>query len=206
VLVTVAAGAAWSIWGSGQDAPSAQPRQAPKSVQPTPAQPSATLPAATGCAAPLRRPFVPRTIRVAGSTWSVIAPPRDSAGVPGTPPLTSFGKQVFAWDPEQRIRPGDRRGNVLLNAHTWPDGTALGNQLLRSLEPGNRIVLRGKKGTQLCYRVTKRLEVAAARGYPPYYATAGPPQLAIIVCSPPRLGPGNWVNRTIWFAAPTSTA
>ena len=65
----------------------------------------------------------------------MITPPRDAAGIPGVPPLSSAGKTVFAWDREQGIRPGDRRGNVLLNAHTWPDGSALGNRLLSVARP-----------------------------------------------------------------------
>jgi hypothetical protein len=131
----------------------------------------------------------------------VITPPRDAAGIPGIPPLSSAGKTVFAWDREQGISPGDRRGNVLLNAHTWPDGSALGNQLLRSLDRGDRIRVRGASA-ELCYRVTERVEVLAEDGLPRYYAKDGRPQLAIVVCSGRRLGPGVWEKRTIWFASP----
>ena len=35
-----------------------------------------------------------------------------------------------------------------------------------------------------------------------YYARRGRPQLAIVVCSGPRLGPRNWATRTVWFASP----
>ena len=108
---------------------------------------------------------------------------------------------MFAWDREQGISPGDRRGNVLLNAHTWPDGSALGNRLLTSLDRGDRIRVRGAK-SQLCYRVTERVEVLAKDGLPRYYAKTGRPQLAIVVCSGRRLGPGVWEKRTIWFASP----
>lgn len=147
--------------------------------------------------------FDPRTITVPGVTRGadVVAPPRDANGVPGTPPLTSDGKSVFAWD--RAVRPGDPVGNVLLNAHTWPDGSALGNRLLAGLERGDRIVVRGADA-ELCYRVTERVEVLAARGLPRYYATDGPPQLAIVVCSGRRLGPGVWEKRTVWFAAPAA--
>ena len=131
----------------------------------------------------------------------MITPPRDAAGIPGIPPLSSAGKNVFAWDREQGIRPGDPRGNVLLNAHTWPDGSALGNRLLGSLDRGDRIRVRGAN-SQLCYRVTERVEVLAADGLPRYYAKDGRPQLAIVVCSGRRLGPGVWEKRTIWFASP----
>jgi len=150
------------------------------------------------------RAFRPRTISVPGVTKfaDVVTPPRDATGVPGAPPLTNRGKSVFAWDRQQGIRPGDLAGNVLLNAHTWPDGSALGNRLLAGLHRGDRIVVRGDK-TRLCYRVTERVEVPAKRGMARYYATDGPPQLAIVVCSGRRLGPGVWTKRTVWFAAPS---
>ena len=140
---------------------------------------------------------IPGVVRQAG----VVTPPRDGNGVPGVPPLTARGKAVFAWDREQGIRPGDAAGNVLLNAHTWPDGTALGNKMLAELRRGDRIVVHGS-GSRLCYRVTERVEVLAEDGLPRYYATDGPPQLAIVVCSGRRLAPGVWEKRTVWFASP----
>lgn len=110
---------------------------------------------------------------------------------------------MFAWDREQGIRPGDPAGNVLLNAHTWPDGSALGNHLLAGLHRGDQIVVNGVT-ERLCYRVTERVEVLAERGLPRYYATDGAPQLAIVVCSGRRLGPGEWEKRTVWFASPSA--
>jgi hypothetical protein len=109
---------------------------------------------------------------------------------------------VFAWDRQQGIRPGDAAGNVLLNAHTWPDGTALGNRLLAGLQRGDRVVVFGANA-RLCYRVTERVEVRADQGMPRYYSTDGSPQLAILVCSGRRLGPGVWEKRTVWFASPS---
>ena len=148
-------------------------------------------------------PFTPQRITVPGVTRGapVISPPRDSGNVPGTPPLTTAGKSMFAWD--DAIAPGTDAGNVLLNAHTWPDGTALGNQLLAGLQQGDRVVVIGDSA-RLCYRVTERVEVLASKGLPRYYSTDGPPQIAIVVCSGRRLGPGNWEKRTVWFASPTA--
>jgi hypothetical protein len=94
------------------------------------------------------------------------------------------------------------RGNVDLNAHTYPDGSALGNRLLRQLFRNQLIVVLGAEGQRLCYQVTKRIQVSADRPYAPYYSTDGPPQLAILVCSGRRRGPGDWSHRTIWYAAP----
>jgi hypothetical protein len=150
--------------------------------------------------------FVPQSISVPGATSgaAVITPPRDVNGIPGTPPLTTAGKSLFAWDRQQGTRPGDRAGNVLLNAHTWPDGSALGNRLLAALHVGGRLVVRGPEG-RLCYRVTERVEVPADIQMYRYYDVDGPPQLAILVCSGTRLGPGVWTKRTVWFASPVTS-
>jgi hypothetical protein len=201
LAVAVVAGlVVWLLATPGQN--KSPTRSAPPSAEPTTPSPT---PRAVGSACPTRtaRAFAPRRISVPGVAGpaSVITPPRDAAGIPGIPPLSSAGKTVFAWDREQGIRPGDRRGNVLLNAHTWPDGSALGNALLRSLDRGDRIRVRGAS-SQLCYRVTERFEVLAEDGLPRYYTKDGRPQLAIVVCSGRRLGPGVWEKRTIWFASP----
>jgi hypothetical protein len=205
--VMVVGVAAWMI-GAGRDQGDAS--TAPEhAVLADPTTTSAPAPSPSTSAPPqtcatVKHRFKPQTITVAGVTKraSVVTPPRDQHGVPGTPPISTRGKTLFAWDRAQGIRPGDPAGNVLLNAHTWPDGTALGNRLLAGLHKGDRIVVRGANA-HLCYRVTERVEVAADARFPRYYDKAGPPQLAILVCSGRRLGPGVWTKRTIWFASPS---
>jgi hypothetical protein len=185
--------------------PTSATTSAPSSTPATTSAPATTTVAATH--APRQQcdrkvsPFTPQRITVPGITSgaTVISPPRDSGNVPGTPPLTTAGKTMFAWD--DAIAPGTDAGNVLLNAHTWPDGTALGNHLLAGLQQGDRIVVIGGSA-RLCYQVTERVEVLASKGLPRYYDTDGPPQIAIVVCSGRRLGPGNWEKRTVWFASP----
>jgi hypothetical protein len=203
VVLAVAVVAGLVVWAlASHNEERSQARPAPPVAEPTTSSPT---PRAVGAGCPARsmRAFAPRTISVPGiaGPTSVITPPRDAAGIPGVPPLSSAGKTVFAWDREQGIRPGDSRGNVLLNAHTWPDGSALGNRLLRSLDRGDRIRVLGAS-SKMCYRVTERVEVLAEDGLPRYYAKHGRPQLAIVVCSGRRLGPGVWEKRTIWFASP----
>ena len=167
-----------------------------------PSEPSTTVAPDPSCDR-VRHGFTPRSISVPGATRAaaITTPPRDAAGIPGTPPLTSAGKGMFAWDLEQGTRPGDPRGNVIVNAHTWPDGSALGNRLLAALHPGDRLVVRGKN-VRLCYEVTERIAVPADTLMPRYYSKDGPPQLAILACSGKRLGPGIWTKRTVWFATP----
>jgi hypothetical protein len=146
----------------------------------------------------------PTSIAIPGVTprAGIVTPPRDANDVPGVPPLTAAGKELFAWDVAQGTRPGGAHGNVLLAAHTWPDGSALGNRMLAHLHRHDRVVVNGG-GHRLCYRVTERVEVLASDGLPRYYAAHGPPRLALLACSGTRLGPGVWTKRTIWFASPS---
>lgn len=153
------------------------------------------------------RPFIPTgvTIEDLEQTVPVIGLHRDDRDVPGTAPTTREGKNVMAFDLDSGIRPGDAEGNALLNAHTWPDGTAIGNALLAELDTGDRIVAGSDHGT-FCYQVSERVEVPAAsrEAADRYFAQSGPHQLAIVVCSGQRLGPGEWTHRTIWYATPVA--
>jgi sortase (surface protein transpeptidase) len=149
-------------------------------------------------------PFVPDKIEidVLQAYVPVVPKRRDRNGVPGTPPTTSYGRGLMAFDLDN-VRAGATRGHALLNAHTWPDGTALGNALLDKLHDGDTLALTSPDG-RICYEVTDRVEVRAndRRARDRYYATDGRPQMAIVVCSGKRLGPGEWSHRTMWFASP----
>ena len=94
---------------------------------------------------------------------------------------------------------------MLLNTHTWPDGSALGNALLERLRKGDQLVLQGSNGARLCYEVTREVEVLASEGYPPYYRTDGPPRSRSSSARATRSGAGEWSHRTIWFARPVRT-
>lgn len=89
-------------------------------------------------------------------------------------------------------------------AHTWPDGSALGNALLRSLRRGGQITFAGRGGDEVaCYRVTQRRSYRAERlPRRKAFRDWGPEQLVIVVCSGKRLGPGRWTHRTVWYATP----
>jgi hypothetical protein len=182
--------------GCGSGPAATTTREAPQRSEP------AAVLQTKGCAQNVEGEFVPVRVSIPGvtATSAILALPRDSRNVPATPPLTE--KTVFAWD-APGIKPGSNHGNVLLNTHTWPDGSAMGNRLLAGLHEGGRLYLYGGAGERLCYRVTDRIEVpkgdsaAAKRAY----AYRGAPQLVIIVCSGTRLGPGDWTDRTIWFAS-----
>ena len=166
------------------------------------AAPTPTPPAAPAKCSTADDRFVPKSVSIpgVGKNISVLALPRDANGIPGTPPLSGNGKLSMAFDLGNGIRPGDTKGNALLNAHTYPDGSALGNKLLKELDEGEQILVNGADG-HLCYEVTDRREVPAGV-YKPYYDKKGKPQIAIVVCSGERLGPGVWTKRTLWFASP----
>ena len=189
---------AWLLLRGG-DEPS-RPSAAPPAATPT--STPAPAPPADPCARPATTGFVPRTLTVPGIARRarVLALPRDAAGVPGVPPVSD--KLSFAWD-RGGIEPGSAVGHVLLNTHTWPDGTAMGNKLLAGLQVGGRMVLRAGPRAA-CYTVTERTEVLASDGFPGWDAVDGPPEVVIVVCSGKRLGPGNWTHRTLWFASPAT--
>jgi hypothetical protein len=152
--------------------------------------------------------FWPKRAKVqhVGKRIPVLWMGRYSNGIPKSPPLTTSGKNSFGWD-KKGPKPGSHRGNVRFFAHTYPDGSALGNRLLAHLQVGHRIILKDSSGHVMCYKVTKRI-VVTPRSYAArvgYYSTTGSPKLAIVACSPPRLGPGNWKYRTIWYAKPSTT-
>jgi hypothetical protein len=174
-------------------------------VPATPAAASRTPTAPAGtCAAGVARPFVPKVMSIQHVTEGarVLAVGRERhSRVPKTPPLTAAGKRQVAWD-RKGVRPGAARGTAIFDAHTWPDGTALGNHLLRRLHVGDRITVWGKDQL-LCYRVTRRTSIHVRQPDPAgFYSTRGVPQIVITVCSGRRLGPGNWTRRTYWFARP----
>lgn len=138
-------------------------------------------------------------------TVDVVRVRRKRNGQIGTPPLTQRGKGQLGWDPH--IQPGAGWGSVITDAHTWPDGSALGNAMLRDLQEGATIVMRDQAGSSVCYRITKRgsyprKRIPRSSMFQPW----GAEQLVIVVCSGKRLGPGNWLRRTVWWAEPLPAA
>lgn len=179
-----------------EDPPAVAPAPIP-SVTPTPTPTPTTEP--DPCAGQARVGFVPTRLSIPGVVRQaeVVGVPRDAAGVVGVLPHSD--NENFAWD-LGGVEPGSPEGHVLLNTHTWPDGTAMGNRLLDELDVGAALRLEGEDGSFACYRVADRVEVPVEEGYPGWSAKDGPPQVVIVVCSGVRRGPGDWSHRTLWFA------
>lgn len=209
LLVAMGASGAWLL--TGDDEPSPQPKRFSVTITPTPT-PSSSDPdkrVAAGvvikrrpyCESHAPRPITPVRIAIEHVSRGVpvLALPRDSFGIPGVPPVSDSGKQAFGWD-APGLRPGVPRGNAIMTAHTYPDGSALGNVLLARLQEGDRMTVFGPGKERLCYRVFDRVQVPFdVSGYR-FYDTEGPHDLVFIVCSGTRLGPGEWTHRTIWYS------
>lgn len=172
----------------------------------TAAPASAMVAAPAARASACHRPahgFVPNRAHIpaVGRTVRVREVPRTADNAVGAGPLTERGKWMMAMDPHNH--PGSHRGSVLLSAHAWPDGSALGNAMTRDLHRGDRITLAGQDGQRACYRVTKRKSYPA-ENVPTREAfrTHGPERLVLVTCSGVRRGPGDWSRRTLWYARP----
>lgn len=155
-----------------------------------------------------RGAFVPTRAAIAHvGRVRVISVGMNRDGTMGTPPLTNTGKHELAWY-DRSAKPGSGRGGVATDAHTWPDGSALGNQMLSNLHKGDTVVLADGHGRQVCYRIVSRTQYPRSRV--PMNAIvngSGKGQtLSMVVCSGRRLGPGNWTDRTVWVARVVHTA
>jgi len=136
------------------------------------------------------------------ATYKVVKVKRKHGEI-GTPPTTKAGKRLVGWDPHRR--PGSGTGSVVIDAHTWPDGSALGNKMLRSLRRGDVVILTNGRGHGICYAIKSRRSYARSRiPVAKIFRTWGREQLTIVVCSGKRLGPGNWLRRTVWIGVPVA--
>lgn len=153
------------------------------------------------CERGTKEPFTPTSIDIqhVRKDLPIVALARDGSDVPGVPPTSAT--HTVAWD-APGPKPGSSSGLVRLNAHTWPNNGALGNEMLAKFDVGDVLMLRNDD-TSLCYEVTEKVEVGAYSGYKPFFEYIDvPSKFAFIVCSGQRLGPGNWSTRTIWFGTP----
>ncbi|HWU31439.1 MAG TPA: class F sortase [Marmoricola sp.] len=163
---------------------------------------SAQAAAPTSCTS-TRGAFVPTQARISHiGRVQVIVVGKNSDGSMGTPPLTNAGKRQLAWF-RGGSKPGSGRGGVATDAHSWPDGSALGNALYAKVFKGDTVILSDASNRhRTCYRVTSRQQFNRS-AVPMNRVVRGNGKgqiLSIVVCSGQRLGPGNWTQRTVWTA------
>lgn len=199
-LLVVCATGTWLIWDQPVERDSAPVYPHAQAISPLVSKPE-SVPARATCST--GDTFTPTWISIQGVTdhLPVLGVARTLVDVSGVLPVTTTSKWQVGWD-DASARPGSMQGNVLLTAHTWPSfDPALGNQLLAKLNSGAKVILHGVNGQRACYQVTQIVTKPVA-DYPSdaVYRTSGSPGLAITVCSGERLGPGDWSDRTIWFA------
>ncbi len=148
-------------------------------------------------------PFVPVSIDLAGVGNAKVIGLSRVKSIPGVPPLTDAGKSQMAWD-RPGIRPGFAQGHVLMNAHAWPDASALGNVMDAKLVVGAVIRVHGRGDRVQCYRVVRHIVAAPSKKLSnAYYGSdQSAPRLAILTCTGVRRGPGDWSKRAVWLAKP----
>ena len=174
--------------------PSVQPEtQASSQSSVAPSTPSETI---------LYRAFLPEAVVVGDAQHFVQRLPRiEVEGGVSSPVPLGDSPDVYAWD-EESAKPGSSRGVAIFTAHTWPPPQqAVGNQLLARLRVGDPLSVKGES-VSATYRVYKRVSGPLA-DYPvnEVLDMRGKPSLAITVCSGTRVGPGDWTERTVWFAS-----
>ncbi|MEL4504113.1 class F sortase [Luteococcus sp. H138] len=105
-------------------------------------------------------------------------------------------------------QPGSSQGKVVLTAHTFHKGGALGNALHDSssgLKLGDLIRVTDASGKTLCYRYTKQAKLWV-KDYDPrstaVYDTAGRPMLAIVICWDWDAARKFWDSRVVYYAEP----
>lgn len=126
-------------------------------------------------------------------------------GTPQTPPLdqpSSVGWYTLG------PKPGTRQGKVVLTAHTFHTGGALGNELFDSrngIKPGALIQLGDASGRTQCYRYSHAIKVLV-KDYDPsstvIYDSAGAPLLALVICWDYDAARRSWASRIVFYATP----
>ncbi|MFT8396627.1 class F sortase [Propionibacterium sp.] len=99
---------------------------------------------------------------------------------------------------------GSDKGNVILTAHTFRYGGALGNELNNGLLRGGEIFrFTDAQGSTVCYRFSHAGKVMVDN-YDPQsnviYDSGGAPQVVLVVCADYPLGRGEPLARALYYA------
>ena len=119
-----------------------------------------------------------------------------------TPPFSQ--PDAVGWF-NQGPKPGADKGKVVLTAHTFHAGKALGNKLFEKdhgLKPGALITLRDAQGKVQCFRFTTAQKIAV-KDYDPdstaVYDNLGDPMLAIVICWDYEPATKFWASRIVFY-------
>lgn len=134
-------------------------------------------------------------------TLPMLALGLDADGAPATPPGNDG--YTLAWY-DKGPQAGSGAGHVVLTAHTFRYGGALGNDLNAGLlSPGAVFRISDDAGHTVCYRFSHALKVRVA-DYDPrsdvLYDEAGDPELVLVVCADYPLTGGDPQSRALYYA------
>ena len=122
-------------------------------------------------------------------------------GSPATP--SDNQGYTLAWF-DQGPQVGSAAGHVILTAHTFRYGGALGNDMNRgAMQPGDIIRITDTIGTTVCYSFTQALKINLADYAPDskvLYSTTGDPFLVVVVCADYPIGDGEPTARMLYYA------
>lgn len=152
--------------------------------------------------------FVPVRFEIErfGTDEKVVSLGLDGDGFIAAPPKSEPSTASW-WN--QGPAAGAKAGKTVLSIHTYRRGGALGNQLFEGgqsqLQPGDRIILRGRQGEVACYDFVEAKKVAV-EDYDPDSDTMvdydGNPLLTMIICWDHRKGTDLWDSRVFFYAQP----
>lgn len=142
------------------------------------------------------------TLQGHGKAMPMLELGKAADGSPATPPGNDG--YTIAWY-DQGPQVGSASGHVILTAHTFRYGGALGNELNSGLlSEGDIFRISDGSGQTVCYRFSHALKVLVD-DYDPtsdvLYDASGAPQLVLVVCADyPLTGHGEPQARALYYA------
>ncbi len=165
-------------------------------------------PALAGCS-PHGATLVPAMFTVDSLGISAPVLSVDSDDHDGTMAPPSYQPNTVAWWNEGP-KPGSTKGHVVLTAHTYRNGGALGNELhdsTKGLKPGAILRLSDSSGKTLCYRYQKSTKIWAANyddNSSVIYADDSAPDVVLVVCWDFDRSRETWNSRIVFHASPVN--
>ncbi len=142
-----------------------------------------------------------------GIDASIVTLSLTAEGDLGTP--SDKDKTSAGWFPS--VLAGTARGTVLMDGHTYHDGSALFQPTFKQqVRAGMLARLSCADGHAFSYRISEVTLDLSPASYPRFvtsrslYAADGPPQLVMITCTDYLASQRVWANRAVVIATPIS--